>query len=52
VEMEFKKLIGYIEENKKDFLEKELAENRKKLRDKMLERTIRENYEALKRLDD
>jgi hypothetical protein len=50
--LEFKKLIDYVEENKKEYFEKELAENRRKLRDKMIERSIKDNYEALKRLED
>lgn len=50
--MEFKKLIEYIEKNKKEYLEKELNDNKEKLRKKILKRSINKNYEALKRLED
>lgn len=48
--MEFKKIVDYVEVNKKEYLDRELAENRKKRRDMILERSIKENREALKKL--
>jgi hypothetical protein len=52
LKLEFKKLIDYVEDNKKEYLEKELTENRRKLRGKLIQHSIEENYEALKRLND